>query len=234
MAIEKPEDFYKVYAAFKRYQTPVLKDKHVKWYDREFWVPARCGPGTSVLEIGSGTGEFLSYLYHKGVTRFHGVEQDPEAVRVMEPGLAAHVIVGDLWDYLDGAGAREPFDRVVMLDVLEHFPAAEGVRLLKKIKDVLRPGGLVVVRVPNMGSPWGGIHQFADLTHQSAYTAQSLEQLGLAAGYKTRAFLPQRRGSPFRRLAEDCLHGVLSRILTTTPVVWTANIIAVLEVDGGD
>ena len=60
MAIEKPEDFYKVYAAFKRYQTPVLKDKHVKWYDREFWVPARCGPGTSVLEIGSGTGEFLS------------------------------------------------------------------------------------------------------------------------------------------------------------------------------
>ena len=60
MAIEKPEDFYKVYAAFKRYQTPVLKDKHVKWYDREFWVPAQCGPGTSVLEIGSGTGEFLS------------------------------------------------------------------------------------------------------------------------------------------------------------------------------
>ena len=102
-----------------------------------------------------------------------------------------------------------------------------------KIKDVLRLGGLVVVRVPNMGSPWGGIYQFADLTHQSAYTAQSLEQLGLAAGYKTRAFLPQRRGSPFRRLAEDCLHGVLSRILTTTPVVWTANIIAVLEVDGG-
>ena len=152
----------------------------------------------------------------------------------MEPGLAAHVTVGDLWDYLDGAGARESFDRVVMLDVLEHFPAAEGVRLLKKIKDVLRPGGLVVVRVPNMGSPWGGIHQFADRTHQSAYTAQSLEQLGLAAGYKTRAFLPQRRGSPFRRLAEDCLHGVLSRILTTTPVVWTANIIAVLEVDGGD
>ena len=108
MAIEKPEDFYKVYAAFKRYQTPVLKNKHVKWFDREFWVPARCGPGTSVLEIGSGTGEFLSYLNHKGVTRFHGVEQDPEAVRVMEPGLAAHVTVGDLWDYLDGAGAREP------------------------------------------------------------------------------------------------------------------------------
>jgi len=71
-------------------------------------------------------------------------------------------------------------------------------------------------------------------THQSAYTAQSLEQLGLAVGYKTRAFLPQRRGSPFRRLAEDCLQGALSRILTTTPVVWTANIIAVLEVDGGD
>jgi SAM-dependent methyltransferase len=227
MAIEKPEDFYGVYAAFKRYQTPALKGKHVKWYDREFWVPAGCTAETSVLEIGSGTGEFLSYLKLKGVTRFHGVEQDPEAIRVMEPGLEGNVTVGDLWAYLEGD--PEPFDRVVMLDVLEHFPAADGVRLLNKVKDVLRPGGLVVVRVPNMGSPWGGIHQFADLTHQSAYSAQSLEQLGLAAGYKARAFLPQRRGSPFRRLAEDCLHWVLSRILSTTPVVWTANIIAVFE-----
>ena len=83
MAIEKPEDFYGVYAAFKRYQTPALKGKHVKWYDREFWVPAGCTAETSVLEIGSGTGEFLSYLKLKGVTRFHGVEQDPEAIRVL-------------------------------------------------------------------------------------------------------------------------------------------------------
>ena len=156
-------------------------------------MPARCTPETSVLEIGSGTGEFLAYLQSKNVGRFLGIERDNDAVAVMEAGLEGHVHVGDVWAFLEGT-SEVPFDRV-----------------------------------PNMGSPWGGIHQFADLTHKSAYTATSLEQLGSAAGYKALAFLPQRRGSPFRRLAEDCLHGLLSRILTTTPIVWTPNIIVVWQ-----
>lgn len=228
MAVDSADDFYKSYAAYKRYQTPVVKAKHVRWYDREFWTPAGCTPDTSVLEIGSGTGEFLAYLQKKGVTRFFGVERDRDAVAAMEPTLRDRVHIGDAWEFLARGGVGR-FDRVVMLDVLEHFTAAEGVRLLEKIKDVLKPNGLVIVRVPNMASPWGGIHQFSDLTHKTAYTPGSLEQLALAAGYEAAAFLPQRRGSPFRRVAEDCLHWLLSRVLVTTPAVWTANVIAVLR-----
>ncbi|NQV85313.1 MAG: class I SAM-dependent methyltransferase [Rhodospirillales bacterium] len=231
MDYDTPEDFYNVYAAFKRYQTPTLKAKHVRWYDREFWVPAGCTPGSAVLELGSGPGEFLSYLKQKGVTRFQGVEQDTQAVAVMEAGLSDHVFVGDIWDFLGTPPPDGPFDCVVLLDVLEHFSAGDGVRLLQKIKTVLAPKGRVVIRVPNMGSPWGGIHQFADLTHKTAFTPNSLEQLGQAAGFKAIAFLPQRRGSPFRRLAEDALHGILSRVLAVSPIVWTPNMIAVLEVD---
>lgn len=234
MAVESPDDFYKSYAAYKRYQSPMVKAKHLRWYDREFWAPAGCTPDTSVLELGSGTGEFLAYLKRKGVKRFAGVERDRDAVAVMESGMDTHVHVGDLWEFLERSATGEPFDRVVMLDVLEHFDPVDGVRLLQAIKRVLAPDGLVVVRVPNMGSPWGGIHQFADLTHRAAFTANSLEQLALAAGYEAVAFLPQRRGSPFRRFAEDCLHWLLSRILTTTPVVWTPNLIAVLRWRGND
>ena len=233
MGFDKPEDFYQSYAAYKGYQMPVVKPKHVRWYDREFWVPAGCTADTSVLELGSGTGEFLSYLKQKGVSRFQGVEQDKDAVVAMEPGLESHVHVGDIWEYFDSAGA-DTFERVVMLDVLEHFSPGDGVRLLGRIKGVIAPGGLVVARVPNMGSPWGGIHQFADLTHKTAYTAKSLEQLGLAAGYKPLAFVAQRRGSPFRRIAEDALHWLLSKVLSVTPVVWTANIIVVWQSLAGD
>jgi len=229
MAVDSTDDFYKSYAAYKRYQAPAVKAKHVRWYDREFWAPAACTPETSVLEIGCGTGEFLAYLQKKGVKRFFGIERDEKAVAVMEPALKDRVHVGDAWAFLARAGEVGPFDRVVMLDVLEHFSAADGVRLLEQIKGVLAPGGLVVARVPNMSSPWGGIHQFSDLTHKTAYTPGSLEQLALAAGYEAAAFLPQRRGSPFRRVAEDCLHWLLSRMLATAPVVWTPNVIAVLR-----
>ncbi|MBL4689872.1 MAG: hypothetical protein JKY68_00140, partial [Rhodospirillales bacterium] len=142
--------------------------------------------------------------------------------------------VGDIGDFLDRGTADEPFGCVVLLDVFERFSAGDGVRLLQKIKTVLAPKGRVVIRVPNMSSPWGGIHQFADLTHKTAFTPNSLEQLAQAAGYRATAFLPQRRGSPFRRFAEDALHGFLSMILAVTPVVWTPNMIAVLEVETGD
>ena len=172
MTFEKPEDFYKVYAAYKRYQTPILKKKHMRWYGREIWTPARCTQETSFLELGSGPGEFLAYLKQMGVRRFLGVEINADAIQAMPPGLEEHLHQGDIWDFLDAAAGSEPYDRVAILDVLEHFSAFDGVRLLEKVKDVLVPDGLVVIRVPNMASPWGGMHQFADLTHKCAYTPQ--------------------------------------------------------------
>ncbi len=231
MAIEKPEDFYQFYAALKQYRTPTLKAKHMRWYDKEFWVPARCTPEMSVLELGSGPGEFLLYLQRKGVRRFLGVEMDRAAIAAMAPGLDAHVRTGDIWAYLNQAPKDRLWDRVVMLDVLEHFSAAEGAQLLERIKSVLAPGGLVVARVPNMGSPLGGLHQFADITHKAAYSANSLGQLGGAVGYTPVAFLAQKRGSPIRRFLEDMVFGVLSGILTTVPVVWTPNIIVIWRLE---
>jgi SAM-dependent methyltransferase len=226
---QAPDDFYRSYSTFKRYQTPTIKPKHIRWYDREFWIPTRCTRETSVLELGSGPGEFLAYLDHKGVSRFRGIEMDRNAVAVMPVRLQGSVQVSDIWSYLDSA-VDEQWDRVVMLDVLEHFSASEGVWLLEQLKRVLSPGGLVIARVPNMGSPWGAIHQYADITHKAAYTAVSLEQLGIAAGYEVESFLPYRRGTPVRRFLEDCLNGLLARMLTVSPVIWTANIIVIYRV----
>ncbi len=229
MTPEKPEDFYRVYAAFKQYGTPTIKAKHARWYDREFWIPAACTTDTSVLEIGSGPGEFLLYLRHKGVKRFKGVEMDRDAVAAMAPGLEANVWVGNIWTYLDEAPNGEQWDRIVMLDVLEHFSAPDGAQLLERLRGLLSSDGQVVVRVPNMGSPWGPNYQYGDVTHKAAYSASGLRQLGLAAGYDVAAFLSQRRGPPFRRFCEDILYSVLNRILTTPPIVWSANIIVIFR-----
>jgi len=224
---EKPEDFYQLYDAYKRYETPRLKKKHMRWYDQEFWMPAMCTTAMSVLELGSGTGEFLSYLSAKKVARLQGVEQDTRAIQVMDGPLKTKVHVGDIREYLAQNAGSERFDRVVMLDVLEHFSVQDGVQLLAEIKAVLAPDGLVVVRVPNMGSPLGGIAQHGDLTHKASYTSVSLEQLGQAAGFNTKATIAQNRGSPFRRVAEDCPFWVLSKILSNAQVIWSMNIIVI-------
>ncbi len=229
MKFNKQEDFYTVYDSYKSYRRPVLKPKHIRWYDREFWNPTACSPSMSILEIGSGTGEFLEYLKFKGVERFLGVEQDARAVEVMAPELAAHVNVSNVHDFLNSGADGGGFERIALLDVLEHFDNFEGVELLQKLKTIITDDGLLVVRVPNMSSPWGGMHQYGDLTHKAAYTPKSLSQLALAAGFEVVDFLEQRRGSRFRYFSEGFLHWILSKILTDGREVWTANMIAVLR-----
>lgn len=232
MKFEKPEDFYQVYDLFKQYHTPHIKKKHVRWYDREIWRPAECASSMSFLEIGSGTGEFLDYLKRKGVARFEGVEQDARAIEVMNDTLKAAVRTADIWDYISENTGKIAFDRIVMLDVLEHFSVFDGVRLLTELRPLLAADGRIVARVPNMGSPLGCINQFADLTHKASYTANSLQQLGQAAALDAVAFVDQRRGSRIRRIYEDILFWLLSKSLTTQPVVWSANIIVVFRPTG--
>ena len=232
MKFQGPEDFYRTYGRFKDYARPSLKPKHVRWFDREFWIPAAMGPDLAVLELGCGTGQFLLYLRAKGVRRFVGVDRDPAVRNVMEPDIAARVITADIAGALDRLTAEAPFDRIVLFDVLEHFAPWEGANLLLGLRNRLTPDGRVVVRVPNAASPWGQQHQHSDLTHKAAYTPTSLHQLALATGFACRAVLPQRRGSPVRRITEDVVNKLLSRLLTEPPPLWSANIVAVFEKAG--
>lgn len=98
---------------------------------------------------------------------------------------------------------------------------------MNRLGSILAPDGMVVARVPNMGPPWDGIHQFGDVTHKAAYAANGLARLGLAAGLEVEAFIGQKRGSPVRRILEDILYWTLTRILVTQPVVWSPNIIVI-------
>jgi hypothetical protein len=116
-----------------------------------------------------------------------------------------------------------------MFDILEHFSPYEGVELLHKLKNFLAGNGRIVVRVPNMSSPWGLQYQFHDLTHKALYTPGSLRQLALAADMDCVACLPQWRGSGFKRLTETCINALLRRLLTEAPAIMSANMIGVLR-----
>jgi len=47
-----------------------------------------------------------------------------------------------------------------------------------------------VARVPNAGSPFGGLIRFGDLTHESWFTVRSLRQLTLATGFRDLVVAP--------------------------------------------
>jgi cyclopropane fatty-acyl-phospholipid synthase-like methyltransferase len=224
----RPEDFYQVYDRHRTYVRAEMRKKHRREFTANLWGPAGFAPGMRVLELGCGVGLFLTFLRAMGVEDVTAVEMDPKVKEFMPADLAAKVHTTTFEDFL-GRPDIGTFDRIVMLDVFEHFAPGEGVALLRRFHSLLKPGGKFVLRVPNMASPWGMQYQYNDLTHKGFYAPGNIRQLGLAAGWDTEVCLPYRRGSAVRRFTDRLFECVMNRMLTDPPPVWTANFVAVLS-----
>jgi 2-polyprenyl-3-methyl-5-hydroxy-6-metoxy-1,4-benzoquinol methylase len=101
-------------------------------------------PGRRLLEVGCGTGDFLSFAVEHG---FNGVgtEPAPEAAqRGASRGLTVHTLTLDEFVSQSPVGG---FDVVVLLNVLEHVP--DAIRTLQQCGQMLSDGGILCVRVPN-------------------------------------------------------------------------------------
>lgn len=79
------------------------------------------------------------------------------------------------WSYPD-----EPFDAVMILDVLEHLQQRDFA--LQEARRVLRPGGRLLVSVPQRTTSWKQLRAsvelfpYADLDHKIEYTQAEIEQ----------------------------------------------------------
>lgn len=121
--------------------------------------------GKEVLEIGCAEGGVLRPFLEAGA-RITGVdisarvnfapEQFPDAVAVGRASFIHESIYDDtLLEKLRGK-----FDLVLMRDTIEHLPDRPAV--LQRIRQLLKPGGLVFVAFPPWYMPFGGHQQMAE------------------------------------------------------------------------
>lgn len=103
--------------------------------------------GLRVLDLGCGGGHNGALLKRAGAREVVGVELDAGAAAQARKRLDA-VVQGDL-AHLDLAQlGDEQFDAILASDVLEHLADPEAV--LARALTHLRPGGAVVVSLPNV------------------------------------------------------------------------------------
>ena len=117
----------------------VVASRHARFLVRG--LPA----GARVLDIGCGRGVLLSTLADRGL-EVHGVEHNETAIE----GADSRAEIRIAPRLSEAAYPEDFFDEVIIWHVLEHL--AEPRQTIEEIHRILRPGGRLVVAVPNFSS----------------------------------------------------------------------------------
>lgn len=181
----------------------------------------RVGKNKAVLEVGAHTGYFSERLRHAGCS-VTAVEMDPAAAE--KAGTRAdRVIVGDIEDPKVFGQISETFDVILFMHILEHL--VDPWRVLRASQRLLKPGGSLIVLLPNVGA-WRvrkalffrGTFEYEDVgildrTHLRFFTLTSGQALLRDSGYRVVYWSPTDICVPLeRRLRLLPFVGGLSRV----------------------
>ncbi len=149
---------------------------------------APVGPAAAVLDLGCGRPTFLEALVRETGCRGTGVDSSARGWRA-DPArwdAAGLTLLPGRLEEVDAAG---PFDLVTMWHALEHD--YDPLRTLRALRARCRPGGALVVEVPDFdsltrraqGRWWAGWHT---PRHTAAYTGATLRAMLERAGWKVK------------------------------------------------
>ena len=165
----------------------------------------------SVLDVGCGLGFFLRALDPKRWDRY-GVEPMPVPYREAARSLGADRILNS--ELLGAALPPGKFDAITFWDSLEHLPNPRAI--LQEASRLLRPGGLVLIGLPNFGGyqarhfgeDWFGLSLPHHFFH---YTRETLKRLLEHCGFRVRV-MEDRSGPENYHALKHSLLNCLTRL----------------------
>jgi 2-polyprenyl-3-methyl-5-hydroxy-6-metoxy-1,4-benzoquinol methylase len=148
------------YHNFEPPKNPISRALLNRYYEHQCAIARRhLPPDGSFLEIGCAAGDILERMQRQGYDDVQGIELSLEACQqAWQRGLK--VFHGTLDEY----ETDQRFDMVFMSHVIEHV--LDPVATVEKIASLLKPGGVLYIETPNVGSldarvwrrTWGLLH----------------------------------------------------------------------------
>jgi len=186
------------------------------------------GPGHRVLEIGPGRGEFVAYAAERRVVFVDVVDDSPPILeRLVATGGVRRCWLASVQDLEKIDAELEEYDRIVLVNVLEHIARPAIVPVLRSLYRHLSPGGRLLATVPNGANPLGVVERYADFTHETLFTEESLRQLvdicdlpGATAAVRGYRIPPVDLLNRVRIVAQSALHLLLKTALVVNGGVY--------------
>ena len=134
LLLEYKDDYSVVYLDF------------IKAIDSQLEKAGQTLQGKKVLDIGCFTGDLLCLMQQRGAD-VYGLELQPEAVELANEVLPGRVYRADVYG---NTFPQLPFDIITFTGLIEHL--VDPIKLVKRVYELLNPGGLILLQTPNSGS----------------------------------------------------------------------------------
>jgi len=144
------------------------------------YLPAKMD--ARILEIGCGSGHFLYFLKKKGYTNYLGIDLSAEAIEIARKRITCHVEKVDAVSFLINKG--NCYDAICSNDMIEHISKDQIIDFLLLVYKALKPSGVLLLRLPNMGNPFALNNRYRDFTHECGYTEKSIFQVLYLSGFR--------------------------------------------------
>ena len=120
------------------------------YYKNLLWPHLPEDKSEQIIDVGCGTGIAIGFLKALGYQSIVGFDADAGQAKIaIEKGLPVKHVT-DTCAHLRGMG--QVASCVLCLDVLEHIPKNIHLDFLRAIFDVIKPGGRLIMTVPNANS----------------------------------------------------------------------------------
>jgi SAM-dependent methyltransferase len=167
-------DSYSVWKDWRAAEFGLVSAEESLYFERELQATGIGKPaGLRVGEIGYGNGAFAGWARRAGA-HWIGRETSPALqARAVGAGfdiLAPDSSLSDAW----GSGA---LDLIVAFDVVEHMNFCAIRSFLAEAKAALKPGGLLLLRIPSGDSPFVSAIYWGDVTHCTLLGSSAVRQL---------------------------------------------------------
>lgn len=185
---------------FDEYYSYLQQRSRLCLFYRRFWlypILNRYLVG-KVLDVGCGIGDMLHF--RDNIT---GVDINPVIVDALKKqDQEVHLMKEGILPF-----EEESFDSVLLDNVLEHI--LEPQSLLDEIRRVLKPGGTIIVGVPNR------LGYDSDSDHKIFYDEEKLVDFLTTQSFATQNIIHAPLKSSFleRRMRQYCLYGVFRKLI---------------------
>ena len=186
----------------------------------KFMVVKKYGHSGKLLDVGCGTGEFLSYC-HKNGWEVSGVEPNEKARKYAQ--TKNNISVTDQLSLLNDHSGL--FSCITMWHVLEHVHDLDET--LETVKNLLTPDGVFVAAVPNSNSwdalKYQGYWAAYDVPrHLYHFTEVTMHTLAARKGFEVLETIPQKLDAYYvSMLSEKYLTGRTNYLKSLIFGIWS-------------